>query len=207
MAQLPRNSSSRLDPRGPLVFSTHALGRAPGSEHTETRVAPAPAELRVGLVGVPDGAELELTVRLDAVAEGVLVTATARAPVTGECARCLEPLAQQVEVRFQELFEYSPGVGSDAADGYSLDGDLLDIEPALRDALVLALPLAPLCRDDCPGLCVDCGVQLAKAGPEHSHGPAIDPRWAGLQKLQQFEIPQFETPTDLPDRSGQDMNR
>jgi uncharacterized protein len=153
-------------------------------------------------VGVPEGAELELTVRFEAVTEGVLVTATAQAPVTGECARCLEPLAQQVEIRSQELFGYSPDVGSDDADGYSLDGDLLDLEPALRDALVLALPLAPLCRDDCPGLCVDCGAQLATAGPGHSHGPAIDPRWAGLNQL-----PQYETETGRPDHPGQDMNR
>ncbi len=203
MPQLRRNSSARLDPRRPLVFSTHALGRGPGSEHTEDRIVPAPADLRVGLVGVPEGAELELAVRLEAVTEGVLVTATARAPVTGECARCLDPLAQHAEVRLQELFGYAPDVGPDAADGYALDGDLLDLEPALRDALVLALPLAPLCRDDCPGLCVNCGVQLARAGPEHSHGPAIDPRWAGLQNLPQYELPQYETETDLPDHSGQ----
>jgi uncharacterized protein len=132
---------------------------------------------------VPEGAELELAVQLEAVTEGVLVTVTTDVPVTGECARCLEPIEQQVDVHCQELFGYSADVGPDAADGYSLDGDLLDLEPALRDAVVLALPLAPLCRDDCPGLCVECGVQLAKAGPEHSHGPAIDPRWAGLQDL------------------------
>jgi uncharacterized protein len=205
MPQLRRNSSQRLDPREPLIFSTRALGRGAGSEHTETRTVPTPAELRVGLVGVPEGAELELTVRLEAVTEGVLVTATGQAPLTGECARCLEPLAQQMEIRCQELFVYSPGVGPDA-DGYSLDGDLLDLEPALRDALVLALPLAPLCRDDCPGLCVDCGVQLANAGPEHSHGPAIDPRWAGLQELPQYGAAEYQTETDLLDRSGQDLN-
>jgi uncharacterized protein len=203
MPQLRRNPSARLDPRRPLVYSTRALGRGAGSEHTETRTVPAPAELRVGLAGVPEGAELELTVRLEAVTEGVLVTATAQAPVTGECARCLEPLATQVEVSCQELFGYTPGVGADAGDGYSLDGDLLDLEPALRDALVLALPLAPLCRRDCPGLCVECGVQLAKAGPEHSHGPVIDPRWAGLQKA---ELAQYETETDRQAPGGQDMN-
>jgi uncharacterized protein len=202
MSQLRRNPSPRLDPRRPLVYTTRALGRGAGSEHTETRTVPAPAELRVGLAGVPEGADLELTVRLEAVTEGVLVTATARAPVTGECARCLEPLATQVEVSCQELFGYAPGVGADA-DGYSLDGDLLDLEPALRDALVLALPLAPLCREDCPGLCVECGVQLAKAGPEHSHGPVIDPRWAGLQ---QAELAQYEAEADRQSRGGPDMN-
>jgi uncharacterized protein len=119
---------------------------------------------------------------MEAVSEGVLVTATARAQVTGECARCLEPVSQPVEVRAQELFAYSVDDGQADAEGYSLQGDLLDFEPVLHDALVLALPLAPLCQEDCPGLCVECGVPLAQAGPDHGHGPAIDPRWASLQQ-------------------------
>ena len=79
----------------------------------------------------------------------------------------------------QELFGYAQDDGADAADGYSLQGDLLDLEPALHDALVLALPLAPLCREDCPGLCVECGALLAQAGPGPlGTGRAVDPRWA-----------------------------
>ena len=80
------------------------------------------------------------------------------------------------------MFAYSTDDGPDDAEGYSLQGDLLDFEPVLHDALVLAVPLAPLCREDCPGLCVECGVPLAQAGPDHGHGPAIDPRWASLQQ-------------------------
>ncbi len=179
MSQSRKHPSVRLDPRRPLVFSTLALGRAPGSEQALTRIVPAPAHVQAGLVGVPEGSDVELDVRLEAVSDGVLVTATARASVTGECARCLDPVQQQVEVRLQELFSYDPD-GPEAADGYALHGDLLDLEPALHDALVLALPLAPLCQPDCPGLCVECGAQLAQAGPDHGHGPAIDPRWAGL---------------------------
>ena len=68
------------------------------------------------------------------------------------------------EVRFQELYALAEASGEDA-DGYLLDGDLLDLEPALRDALVLELPLSPLCADDCPGLCSECGVRLADAPP------------------------------------------
>jgi uncharacterized protein len=64
-----------------------------------------------------------------------------------------------------------------------LDGDLLDLEPALRDTVVLALPMSPLCREDCPGLCVECGVPLADAGPGHQHEDAPDPRWAGLKQF------------------------
>ncbi len=64
-----------------------------------------------------------------------------------------------------------------------LDGDFLDLEPAFRDAVVLALPLSPLCRDDCPGLCAECGAKLADVGPEHGHGDKVDPRWGLLAKL------------------------
>ena len=75
------------------------------------------------------------------------------------------PGAVQVldEVRFQELYTWDATDGDDS-DGYVLDGDLLDLEPALRDALVLELPLSPLCADDCLGLCAQCGVRLADAG-------------------------------------------
>jgi DUF177 domain-containing protein len=146
------------------------------------------------MAGVPEGADLDLDVTLESVSEGVLVTATVTAPVTGECARCLEPVAQAMVVRCRELFSYEQGVsyeqgGGDAdEDGYALHGDLLDLEPVLRDALVPALPLAPLCRDDCPGLCAECGALLAQAGPEHGHDRAIDPRWAGLrQRMTQAE--------------------
>lgn len=191
MAQPRRSSPTRLDPRRPLVFDVRPLGRSAGSARSERRAAPAPAGLANGMAWVPEGATVDLDVLLEAVTEGVLVTATATAPVEGECARCLDPVAQTAEVRCQELFrhgagrlgrddEQDAGVGDD--DGYSLDGDLLDFESALRDALVLALPLAPLCREDCPGLCAECGAHLAQAGPEHVHDPAIDPRWAALRR-------------------------
>jgi uncharacterized protein len=87
--------------------------------------------------------------------EGVLVTGTARAELTGECARCLEPLTDEVEVDLQELFAYegSATATDEGDDDVSrLEGDLLDLEPLLRDAVVLSLPIQPLCRDDCPGL-------------------------------------------------------
>ena len=63
-----------------------------------------------------------------------------------------------------------------------LEDDLLDLEPLLRDAVVLALPFQPVCRPDCPGLCPQCGARLADE-PDHQHEQAIDPRWAGLEGL------------------------
>lgn len=145
-----------------------------------TPVLPAPADLAVGMIGVPKDADVELDIRLEAVMEGVLVTGTARVPLSGECSRCLDPLTSEIEVDFQELFFYS---AEDAGeDDQLLDGELLDLEPVFRDAVVLALPLSPVCGDDCPGLCAECGVKLAEAGPDHGH-EKIDSRWASLQGL------------------------
>ena len=148
---------------------------------------PAPADMRVALACIPAGADVKLTVLMEAVSEGVLVTADAAAPVTGECARCLEPLVSSIDVTFRELYEQEAGRTpyglDDDSDRRFLAGDLLDLEPAFRDAVVLALPLAPLCRADCPGLCAECGVRLADAGPGHDHGDATDPRWARLRQL------------------------
>jgi uncharacterized protein len=134
---------------------------------------------------VQAGADVELDLRFTAVSEGVLVTGSAIAPLAGECSRCLDPLTDSVTVSFQELYRYLPDPGEDESDGEErfLDGDFLDLEPAFRDAVVLALPLSPLCRDDCPGLCPDCGVKLADVGPDHGHGDKVDPRWGALAKL------------------------
>jgi uncharacterized protein len=137
------------------------------------------------MVRVPTGADLELDVQLEGVTEGVLVTATVTAPLAGECARCLEPFTSATSVRFQELYTLAED-GAAAADGYVLDGGLLDLEPALRDALVLELPLSPLCGDDCPGLCSQCGVRLADAGPDHGHEER-GAMWAALKDVRVSE--------------------
>src|SRR5256885_15505447 len=107
---MPNGSSknlTRIDRRGPFVIDTRALGRRPGSMRTDSSTVPAPADLGVEMVGVPTGADIELRVRLEAVMEGVLVSGTARAPLSGEGARCLEPVTSSIEGGVQELFVYS----------------------------------------------------------------------------------------------------
>lgn len=157
-----------------------------------SRSVPAPAHLGVAVLGVPEGADLELDLRLESVVEGVLVSGTVSATVVGECARCLDPVSPRLVVDLQELYAYpgrEPGGRHQQGDDQDedveelprLDGDLLDLEPALRDAVVLALPLKPLCREDCPGLCPQCGARL-ESDPDHGHDE-IDPRWAALRDL------------------------
>ena len=181
-----------LDPRAPLVLDTRELGRRPGSQRGVELTVPAPAQLGIEVLSVPEGAPVELDLRLEAVMEGVLLTGTATATLAGECVRCLEPIEDEILARLQELYVYpdqharaTEHDDRDLDDETSLlEDDLIDLEPLLRDAVVLALPFQPLCQDDCPGLCTECGARLAD-DPDHAHEAPIDPRWAGLEDLQQ----------------------
>ena len=174
--------TQRLDPHSPFVLDVHRLDRRPGSMLKVVRTVPAPADLGlVEVIGVPEGADVELNLKLEAVVEGVLVSGTARAPLAGDCVRCLDPLTDEVEVDFAELF-VAPGNDGDDETLW-LQGDLIDLEPVVRDAVVLTLPLTPLCEEDCPGLCAQCGAKLAD-DPEHGHAD-VDPRWAALEALVQ----------------------
>jgi uncharacterized protein len=176
------------------VLDIRELGRRPGSQRKVSRTVPAPAGLGIEVLRVPEGSQVEIDLRLEAVMEGVLVTGSASVGLEGECVRCLESISDEVEVDFQELFVYhdqGSHRGGEAApadpeddETSRLEGDLLDLEPLLRDAVVLALPFQPLCEDDCPGLCTECGARLAD-DPGHAHEAAIDPRWGRLQELQQ----------------------
>lgn len=180
--------ANHLDPRSPFVLDTHELGRRPGSMRRAHATVPAPEDLGTDVIGVPVGDDVELDLQLEAVVEGVFVSGSARARAVGECVRCLDEVVENVDVRVQELFVY-PGRaevaqenGDDEEDLPELDGDLVDVEPLVRDAVVTALPFQPLCRDDCPGLCSICGAHLAD-DPQHSH-ETLDPRWAALGGLQ-----------------------
>ncbi len=175
------------DPRSPLVLDTRELHRRPGAMATVSRTVDAPEDLGTEVAGVPAGAPIALDLRLESVMEGVLVSGTVTARAVGACVRCLDEVTIPVDVELQELFAYvervahSDEVGSDDDDLRELDGDLADLEPALRDAVVPALPFQPVCRVDCPGLCSECGARLAD-DPTHHH-ETTDPRWAALAGL------------------------
>src|SRR3954452_11604558 len=132
--------TKHLDPRSPLVLDTKDLPRRPGAMKPARLEVPAPDHLGLAMIGVPEGAPLALDLRLEWVTEGVLVSGTVTAPVTGECGRCLRPISDTARVTVQELYA-SPGSAteetSDANEISRLDSDLVDLEPAVRDALVL----------------------------------------------------------------------
>ena len=185
MPENRKTQARHIDPRSPLVLDTRELGRRPGSMKRLRRPVPAPDGFGLELIGVPRGATVDLDLRLESVMEGVLVSGTATMPVEGECSRCLDPLSESVTVDVQELFAYpdsTSDVTSTEEEVSRLQGDLIDLEPVLRDAVVLALPANPLCREDCPGLCPDCGVHWDELPNDHSHDQ-VDPRWAALQQM------------------------
>jgi uncharacterized protein len=136
------------------------------------------AGLGMDVIGVPAGERVVLDVRLESVIEGVLVSGTAVATVTGQCARCLDLLTDRLEVELTELFAYPDTATESTTDpdevSRVVDG-LLDLEPVVRDAVLLALPPAPLCGGDCAGLCPECGGKRAELGTDHRH-ERIDPR-------------------------------
>lgn len=171
-------------PRSPFVFDLRELGRRAGTLKEYRRSVPAPADLGLDLIGVPEGAPLDLELRLESVTEGVLVTGTVTAPLTGQCGRCLEPVSDELAVDVCELFAYPDSATEATTDEDEISrlvDDLIDLEPVVRDAVVLALPQVPLCSPDCRGLCAECGVKWAELGPDHAH-ETIDPRWAALQE-------------------------
>lgn len=146
------------------------------------RTFAAPERVGVEMIGIPAGGEVSADLRLESVSEGVLVSGTVTAATEGQCGRCLEPMNSAVNLYLTELFAYPDSATeqtSDEEDVARLIDDLVDLEQVIIDAVGTELPLTPVCDEDCPGLCVECGVRLADAEPDHGH-EIIDPRWAGL---------------------------
>lgn len=176
------NSPSRPAGDDGFVLDTASVGRRAGSMRAVHRVVPAPRRIGLDMIAIDKGTDLDLDLRLEAVSEGVLVTGPVTAAVVGECSRCLEPFDDRVDLYLTELFAY-PDSTTEATteDGevYTVESDHIDLEPAIVDAVGLALPLQPLCEEDCLGLCSECGIRLAIAESGHGHD-ILDPRWAGL---------------------------
>ena len=182
---MPKHTQNHLDPRQPLVVDTTKLPRQPGATRALKRVVPAPPDLGLELISVPTGSDLELDLSMTSVSEGVYVSGSVRGSLSGECGRCLNEISEPFDVHIAELYAYAASTTEETTDEDEvgrMQGDLLDLEPAVRDAVVLTLPPNPVCRPDCPGLCPECGVHLDDVPADHSHDD-VDPRWAALRNL------------------------
>jgi uncharacterized protein len=191
-------SKAHRHPASPLRVDITRLGRRPGAMVTLRNTVPSPSRIGLAMIAIERGAPLELDLRVESVSEGVLVTGTVAGPTSGECGRCLTPVSGRVQVGLTELFAY-PNSTTEATTeedevGRVID-DTIDLEQPIVDAVGLEFPFSPLCRPDCPGLCPECGVQLA-AEPGHQHD-RIDPRWSKLARL----LPAESEPAPEPDAS------
>lgn len=181
---MSQSHETRNAQAGPWVIDTREIGHRAGSSRAYTRKAPAPAGFGLDMIKVPEGEPVELDLLAESVVEGVLVSGTALAWLTGECVRCLDPLSEEIEIEVRELFAYPDSATDTSTDDDEVErvvDDLIDLEPVVRDAMLLSLPSAPACSPDCQGLCSGCGVKWAELAPEHTH-ETIDPRWAALQE-------------------------
>ncbi|MCP2254232.1 uncharacterized protein LY13_002997 [Prauserella aidingensis] len=205
----PNPSSERAD-RNPWLVDTHELGRRPGASRTVQRDIPVTEPLGVPeVVTVPAGGAIAVDLLLESVVEGVLVTGSASASTTGQCSRCLDPITGEVSIDVTELFAYPESTTDETTEEDEVSrvvDDRIDLEPVVRDALVLALPLVPLCSDDCPGLCAGCGVKWADLEPGHGH-ETIDPRWAALVERLQDTEDVSDAPSDRAGEGTDDSDR
>ncbi len=187
-------------------FNTHELPRRAGEMKEYQLDLEILEPIGVALISIPAGDVIELDIRIESVTEGVLLSADLYAVAKGECIRCLDPVEITVERKIQELYRYEPGNDSgkknknnnknykrskrtseeeidlEEDDELWMDGNVMNLEPPIRDAVVLNLPINPLCAEDCLGLCPDCGQKWADLPEDHQH-EAIDARWAGLVGL------------------------
>ncbi|HEY2222397.1 YceD family protein [Actinomycetospora sp.] len=181
----PQNKAALPDPMSPwTVDVARELSRRPGTMKPWVRDVPAPTDFGLEVIGVPTGEPIHVDLRLESVVEGVLASGSVSAEVVGECSRCLGPLHDHVEVDVTELYAYPDSVTDETTDEEDVSrivDEKIDLEPAVRDAVLLELPNAPLCSDDCLGVPSPDAEAWAfvPAGTERER---IDPRWAALQE-------------------------
>jgi len=179
----------------PFILNTHDLPRRAGEMKEYELDIEAPVRIGVPLIGIPEGDIIEADVRLESVTEGVLLSAEIYAVALGECIRCLDPVEQVIDRKIQELYRYEPtnekgrkkrredeDVDLDAEDELQMEGDQMNLEIPIVDAIILALSVNPLCDEECMGLCPDCGEKWESLPDDHSH-EVVDARWSGLASL------------------------
>lgn len=175
-------------------FNSHDLPRRAGEMREYSLVIPTPARIGIDVIAVPAGEEIHLDMRLESVTQGVLVSGQIVAMADGQCVRCLESMQFKVVGDFQELYRYEPEKPHtkaarrrireeeddlDFAEELMMEGEIVDLAAPIRDAIVLSLPINPLCKVDCRGLCPDCGVKWNNLPVDHLH-ELVDQRWSGL---------------------------
>ena len=186
----------------PWAVSVAQVASRPGQSKEIDSVFPAPSGIGDEIIGVDEGADVSVVGSFDSIVDGLILNARVSAPVHAECTRCLKPIQRDWTVNVTSFFPYEDKsaankggktgkdeevdiiAGEDEAeDTYPLldGGSWADLEAMLRDTLVEELPLQPLCKPDCKGLCSQCGEDLNEH-PDHHHD-VTDIRFAALEGL------------------------
>ncbi|MEI8066699.1 MAG: YceD family protein [Actinomycetes bacterium] len=180
----------------PFLFNTHDLPRRPGEMREYFLEIDDHDPMGFDVISIPDYEPIDIELKLESVSDGILVSASIQAEAVGECTRCLDPVEFSIDESFQELFEYEVDyrqqpkkkkgepvedpLDETADEVKQMVGEIIDLEPCVRDAIILNLPINPLCDPDCPGLCPECGIKWTLLPEDHAHATA-DIRWAGLE--------------------------
>lgn len=163
------------------------MGRRAGAMMTEQRQIPAPSGWGSAVMDFKPDSSIDVDAQFESVIEGVWVSGTAKVDLVGSCARCLDPIEDRMTIDLQEMFQYEDlDQKEDDDDELPLVvDDEVDLESTIRDAVVLGMPLAPVCDTRCLGLCSVCGIRLSE-DPDHTH-EQVDPRWEILNQLKKEE--------------------
>ncbi len=191
--------------RSVFIFNTHDLPHRAGEMREYQLSLPVSEAIGVDLLSIKPTQVISVELRITSVDEGVLATGEITALATGECGRCLDPINWPIDEAFTELFYYETAasraiekgkkggknfakrdekkdVDLEADELTFMIGDEIDLELPIRDAVILNLPVNPLCSEECPGLCQGCGEKWINLPADHAHNPE-DPRWAALKGL------------------------
>ena len=158
----------------PLQVGVSELLRHPGSRKAFS-AEEVLDDLSTSAATVPAGSPVRLELVLESLSTALSATGSVHVAWVGTCRRCLDPVEGEADASVQEIFERQPVEG----ETYRLDGDTVDLEPLVRDAVLLALPLAPLCRETCPGPAPE---EFPTGSPDEAE-IRPDPRWAALDAL------------------------
>ncbi|MBM3742767.1 MAG: DUF177 domain-containing protein [Actinobacteria bacterium] len=163
----------------PYKLNLHELPRRAGDFKDFRLDFAAPESIGNPMIEIPVKFPILITLKAESVSDGILVTGIITGKAVGECGRCLDPMTIEINQNFQELFFYENRADED--EEFTMEGDIADLEIPIRDAVILALPINPICSKNCRGLCSGCGEKWENLPGGHEH-ELIDPRWRGLSE-------------------------
>lgn len=195
-------SATRYPNQSPWAIPVAQVGSRVGQSLEVNKAFPAPSGIGDEFYGIAENSDVKVEARFDSIVDGLIFTATATARVTGECGRCLTPIDRPMTIHLNSFMPYDDPAAQAKSHGKKKDdedviiageeesedinplspgGDFANIETLLRDGFAQNLPVTPLCKPSCKGLCPQCGINLNE-NPDHVH-EVSDIRFSALADL------------------------